>query len=173
LLNLVHVVSKWGMVPQCPVFMGGLSSRTVPAVCTGPPWSKWSTTMRRPKLRRPPEIPLISVKPQQSLSLLIGVLLKSWKSIYNHRCCPISAIILTTSKWEAIPEICRCSLKLVKTSVLGGSGSPLHLSPPVQWAGTADSPKLCAPSKTLSLFCWCLFLLLHLSPFRSMLDGGW
>ncbi len=47
-LNLVHVVSKWRMVLQCPAFMGGLSSRTVPAVCTSPPWSKWSNLWRRP-----------------------------------------------------------------------------------------------------------------------------
>ncbi len=46
-LNLLHVVSKWGMAPQCPAFMGRLSSCTVPAVCTGPQCSKWSNLWRR------------------------------------------------------------------------------------------------------------------------------
>jgi hypothetical protein len=116
------------MAPHCPAFMGGLSSRTVLAVRTGPPWSKWSKTMRRPKLRRPPEIPLISVKPLQSLSLLIGVLSQSRKNTYNHRGCPISAITLTTSKLEAILEICRCSLKLSKgVGVWEGGLSPVPL----------------------------------------------
>ena len=52
-------------------------------------------------LWRLPEISLISVKPQQSLSLLIGALLKSRKNTTNHFCCPISAVILTTSELEA------------------------------------------------------------------------
>ncbi len=57
--------------------------------------------MRQPKTRRPPEIPLISVKSQQSLSLLIGALSKSRKNTNNHYCCPISAVTFTTSELEA------------------------------------------------------------------------
>jgi hypothetical protein len=62
-LNLVHVVPKWRMVPQCPAFMGRLFSHTVPADCTGPPWSKWSNLWCRPNTWRPPEISLFSAKP--------------------------------------------------------------------------------------------------------------
>ncbi len=62
---------------------------------------------------------------RQSLSLLIGILSLSRKNVYNHCCCPISAIILTTSNTEAILEICRCSLKLSKRGkgIWGGGGS--------------------------------------------------
>ncbi len=63
MLNLVHVVSKWGMVLQCPAFMGGPSSLNVPAAGTGPPCSKWSNLWRRPNTWPPPEISLISTKP--------------------------------------------------------------------------------------------------------------
>jgi hypothetical protein len=62
---------------------------------------KWLNLWRRPNLWRPPEISLISVKPQQSLSLPLGALLKSRKNTTDHCCCPISAVILTTSELEA------------------------------------------------------------------------
>ncbi len=62
---------------------------------------KWLNLWRRPNLWRPPEISLISVKPQQSLSLPIGALLKSRKHTTDHCCCPISAVILTISELEA------------------------------------------------------------------------
>ncbi len=100
---------------------------------TGPPWSKWSNLWRRPNTWRPPEISLFSAKPQQSLSLLIGVLSKNRKKTNGHCCCPISTVILTTSKLEAILEICRCSLKLVKSIVClgwgGGGGKVLSTAP--------------------------------------------
>ncbi len=104
-----------------------LPYHTVPAVCTGPPCSKWSNLWRRPDTWHPPEISLISTKPQQSLTLLIGVLLKNQKNISNHYCCPISAVILLTSKLEAILEICRCSLKLSKRVRVWGGLSPVPL----------------------------------------------
>ncbi len=63
MLNHVHVVSKWRMVLQCSAFMGGISSCTVPAVCTSLPCSKWSNLWRRPNTWRLPEILLFSAKP--------------------------------------------------------------------------------------------------------------
>jgi hypothetical protein len=105
--------------------MGVLSSLTVPAVCTGPPCSKWSNLWRRPNTWHPPEISLFSAKPEQC------VLLQNRKNISNHYCCPISAVILTTSKLEAVLEICRCSLKLSNWGKGRGGGlsqAPLHLS---------------------------------------------
>ncbi len=79
------------------------------------------------------------------------------------------------SKLEAIQENHGCSLKLVKMVCLwgGGGGSPLHLLPPVWWAGTTGCLRLCAHGGTLSLSYQCLFLLLLLSLFHGKLDGGW
>ncbi len=62
-LNCVHVDSKWGMVPQCPAFMCGLSPVLYRLLVSTWHASKWSNLWRRPNLWRPPEISLISVKP--------------------------------------------------------------------------------------------------------------
>ncbi len=128
-LNLEHVVSKWGMVPQCPAFMGELSPVLYRLLVQAHHAQKWSKSMRQPKIRHPHEIPLISVKSQQSLTLITGVLSLNRKNGNNHCCCPISAFILTTSELEAILEICCCSLKLSKRgkSKGGGEDSPWHL----------------------------------------------
>ncbi len=91
------------LLPPC--FYGRTLSCTVPAICTGPPKSTW-----QPKVWLPLGIPLLSVKSQQTLTWLTSVLSLSRKNVHNHHCCPISAIILTTSKLEAILKICRCSL---------------------------------------------------------------
>jgi hypothetical protein len=45
-------------------FYGRTLSRTVPAVCTGPPCQGWPKSFRQPKVWLLPEIPLISVKSQ-------------------------------------------------------------------------------------------------------------
>ncbi len=101
MLNLEHVVSKWGMSYLGPAFMGGLSPVPYRLLVPDRHAQKWLNLWPRPNLWRPPEISLISVKPQQSLTLLIGALLKSRKNTTNHCCCPISAVILTTSELEA------------------------------------------------------------------------
>jgi hypothetical protein len=75
---------------------------------------KWPKSMRQPKVWLPPGIPLISIKSQSSLTRLTSVLSLSQKNLDNHYCCPISAIILTTSKLEAILKIYCCSLKTVQ-----------------------------------------------------------
>ncbi len=73
------------------------------------------------KSLRPPEISLISVKPQQSLFLLIGPLLKSRKDTTDHCCCPISAVILTTSELEANLENQRLASVLYAREKGGGA----------------------------------------------------
>jgi hypothetical protein len=103
--------------------MGGLSPilyRLLVPACHA---KKWSKSTRQPKVRLPPGIPLISVKTQQSLTLLISVLSLNRKNVDNHYCCPISDITLTTSKLEAILKIYHCSLKLSKRGrgVRGGA----------------------------------------------------
>jgi hypothetical protein len=155
------------MVPQCPAFIGGLSPVLYWLLVPAPHASKWSN------LWRPPEISLISVKPEQSLFLLIGVLSKNRKNKNDHYHCPISVFILLTSKLEAILEDYRCSLKLVKSSVSGGGGlSSATPSTCLASRYSGGSLRLCAHGGTLSLFYQCLFLLLYLSRFRSKLDGG-
>jgi hypothetical protein len=62
MLNCVHVVSKRGMSPPCPAFMGGLSPVPCRLLVAARHAQKWSKTRRRPKTRRLPEIPLISVQ---------------------------------------------------------------------------------------------------------------
>jgi hypothetical protein len=130
---------------------------------------KWSKLWRLSKPWRPPGFSLFSPEPQQSLTLLTGVLLKNRKNVGNHYCCPVPAIILTASELEAIREICRCSLKLSKKWGKGvGGGNLPGTSPPIQQVALGNA-RLVTP---FSLSCRCLFLLLHLSPFRGKLDGG-
>jgi hypothetical protein len=97
---------------------------------------KCPKSTRQPKVWLQPGIPLISVKSQQFLTQLISVLSLSRKNVYDHCCCPISAIILTTPKLEAILEIYRGSYKTVQRDriiwgggggrVLSGTSSPAH-----------------------------------------------
>ncbi len=101
MLNRVNGVSKWGMSSPSPAFMDRFSSLLYRLLVPARHAQKWLNLWRRPSLWHPPEISLVSVKPQQSLSLLIGALLKSWKNTTIHCCCPISAVILTTSELEA------------------------------------------------------------------------
>jgi hypothetical protein len=99
--NLAHAHAHAGMSPPGPAFMGRLFPVLYRLLVPSRHAQIWLNLWRRPNLWRPPEISLISVKPQQSLSLLIGALLKSRKNTNNHCCCPISAVILTTSELEA------------------------------------------------------------------------
>ncbi len=106
-----------------PSFYGRTLSHTVPAPCTSPPCQEMAKSTRQPKVRLPPGILLIPVKSQQSLTLLTGVL-------SLHRCCTVSAVILTTSKLEAILKIYRCSLKTVQRGRGAGGGAlPCTSSP--------------------------------------------
>jgi hypothetical protein len=73
-----------------------------------------SQSTRQPKVWLPPGILLISVKLKKSLTRLTSVPSLSRKKVHNHLCCPVSAIILTTSKLEAILKIYSRSLKTVQ-----------------------------------------------------------
>jgi hypothetical protein len=73
-MNLEHVVSKWGESSCRPAFMGGLSPVLYQLFVPARHAKKWSKSMRQPKVRLPPGIPLISVKTQHSLTLLTSVL---------------------------------------------------------------------------------------------------
>ncbi len=103
--------------------MGGLSPVLYRLLVPARLAKKWSKSTRQPNIRQPPGIPQISVKTQQSLTLLISVLSLNQKNMDNHYCCPISVVTLTTSKLEAILKIYRCSLKLSKRGrdVKGGA----------------------------------------------------
>jgi hypothetical protein len=68
------------------------------------------------------------VKTLASLFLLTGVLLKSRKYTNTYFHCPISVFIFMASKLEAVLEIRRCGLKLVKRGV--GDGGGLSSAPP-------------------------------------------
>ena len=54
------------------------------------------------------------------LSRLLSVLSLSWKFVYDHYCCPISAIILTTPKLEAILDFWRGCWKTFPNEMGGG-----------------------------------------------------
>jgi hypothetical protein len=82
--------------------------------------------------------------------------------------------ILMTSRLEAILENNRCSLKLVKRGIAVGGGGALlctsfHLSGDQVQQVAAGYARRVVP---LSLSYQCLFLLIHLSLFRSKLDRG-
>ncbi len=85
-LILEHVVSKWGVSSHHSAFRGRLSPVPYRLFVPAHHAQKWSKSMLKPKIRRPPGMPLISVKSQQSLSLLIGTLSKSHKNTSNHYC---------------------------------------------------------------------------------------
>ncbi len=89
------------------------------------------------------------------LTRLISVLSLSRKIIHDHYCCPISAIMLTTSKLEAILKIWRGSWKLSKMGwdcVWGGGGPLAGTSPPAHAAG-AQVASGYMPGDTLSGCC--------------------
>ncbi len=100
-LNCIHVDSKWGRNSLCPAFLCGFSPFMYQLLVLARHTKKWSKVWSRPKYWRLPKISLISVRPQQSLSLLIGVLSKSGEHTNNHHHCPMSVFILTTSGLEA------------------------------------------------------------------------
>jgi hypothetical protein len=110
-----------------PSFYGRTLFLTVPAACTGPPClemvqihvatknqgSAWNSTNFS-------QVTAVSISAYRCP-------INELKNVNNHCCCPISAIILTTSKLE----ICRFSRKLSKRGkgIWGGGGGKLSLAP--------------------------------------------
>ncbi len=108
MLNRVHVDSKWGMVPQRPAFMGGLSSHTVPARHS----QRWSNLWRRPNTWRPPGFSLFSPYNKCTLQKLVLLLDLStlhkpvltwctWTCMDNRSLC-WSRHVYTTCGWAAL-----------------------------------------------------------------------
>ena len=110
-----------------PCFYGRTLSCTVPAACTSLPCFKMVKSLAQAKS-------LASAWNFTDFSQTIAVSISAYRCLIknskNMNDRPVSAIILMTSKLEAILKICRCSLKLVKSSVGGGelSSAPLRLS---------------------------------------------
>ncbi len=172
-----HVVSKWEEGSGCPAFMGGPSPVLYWLFVPARHAKKWPKSTRQPKVWLLSGIPLISVKSQQFLTQLISVLSLRRKNVHDHCCCPISAIILTTSKLEAILKDYRDSLKTVQWGrIIWGGGGGGRFS----WYLSTCPGCRCVGS--LGLHTWwhlfyllfrCLFLLLHLSLYRGKLGGSW
>jgi hypothetical protein len=97
-----------------PRFYGRTLSRTLPAACTGPPCQEMAqihaATRSLASAWNSTDFCQITIIP----TLLTRVLSLSRKNEDNHYCCPISAIILMTSKLEAILKIYCGSLKTVQ-----------------------------------------------------------
>ncbi len=114
------------------------------------------------------------------LSQLLSVLALSRKLLHDHCCCPISAIILTASKLEAILNFWRGYRKNVPND-MGGGGGERGLRGE---GGPCERSSACAgheSASSLRLYSWwhhsCYqsivsFLLLHLSLYRSRLGGS-
>ncbi len=80
-------------------------SRTVPAVCTSPPCLEMAQIHATTKSQASAWNSTNSCQITKFLTRLISVLSLSRKNVHDHYCCPISAVILTTSKLEAILKI--------------------------------------------------------------------
>ncbi len=104
--------------PSLLCFYGRSPSLTVPAACTGP---TCQNIRRSQKYWRPSIFSPIPVKTPKILSRLQSVLSLSRKFVYDHCCCPRSAIILTSSKMEAILDFWRGCQDLSQIQ-LGGGG---------------------------------------------------
>ncbi len=91
--NRVHVDFKWGMVPQCPAFMGGLSPILYRLLVPARHASKWSNIWRRPNLWCLPEISLVSVKPKQSISAHRCPIKKWWTHKWSPSLSNVSSYI--------------------------------------------------------------------------------
>jgi hypothetical protein len=89
---------------QAALLLWAALSRTVPAVCTGPPCQEMAQIHEATKSQASAWNSTNSCQITKSLTRLISVLSLSRKNVHDHCCCPISAI-MTTSKLEAILKI--------------------------------------------------------------------
>ncbi len=91
------------------------------------------------------------------LTLLISILSLSRKNVHNHRCCPISAVILMTSKLEAVLKIYHGSCKTDQRGrIIWAGGPPPGTSPPAQTIG-AQVASGYMPGDTISSCCSSVF----------------
>jgi hypothetical protein len=115
---------------QAALLLWAALSRTVPAVCTGPPCQEMAQIHAATKNQVSAWNSTNSCQITKFLTRLLSVLSLSRKNVHDHSCCPISAVILTTSKLEAILKILRGSWKTAQESRIigGGGGSPTGTS---------------------------------------------
>jgi hypothetical protein len=113
----LHAVDKCGIASGRPAFYGQTLSRTVPAYSTGPPCRKRHKFWRQQYIG----ISLKFTDFRQTIAayLLTGVQSKKVKTKSDHHHCPISVYTLMTSKIEAVIEIHRWGLWLLKWGVGG------------------------------------------------------
>jgi hypothetical protein len=87
---------------QAALLLWAVLSCTVPAVCTGPPCQEMAQIHTATKSQASAWNSANSCQITKFLTRLISVLSLSRKNLHDHRCCPISAVILKTSNLEAI-----------------------------------------------------------------------
>ncbi len=90
---------------QAALLLWAALSRTVPAVCTSPPCQEMPQIHAATKSQAAAWNSTNSCQITKFLTRLISVLSLSQKNVHDYCCCPISAVILTTSKLEVILHI--------------------------------------------------------------------
>ncbi len=100
-----HMQSPSEEKAQAALLLWAALSRTVPAVCTGLPCQEMAQIHVATKSQASAWNSTNSCQITKFLTRLISVLSLSRKNVHDHCCCQISAVILTTSKLEAILKI--------------------------------------------------------------------
>jgi hypothetical protein len=90
---------------QAALFLWAALSRIVPAACTGPPCQEMAQIHAATKCQASAWNSTNSCQITKFLTQLISFQSLSRKNVHDHCCCSISAVILTTSKLEAILKI--------------------------------------------------------------------
>jgi hypothetical protein len=85
---------------QAALLLWAALSHTVPAVCTGLPCQETAQIHTATKNHVAAWNSTNSCQITKFLTRLTSVLSLSRKNVHDHRCCPISAVLLTTSKLE-------------------------------------------------------------------------
>ena len=99
---------------QAALLLWAALSRIVPAACIVPPCQEMAQIHAATKSQASAWNSSNSCQITKFLTLLISILSLSRKNVHDHCCCSISAVILTTSKLEAILKIYRSSYKTVQ-----------------------------------------------------------
>ncbi len=118
---------------QAALLLWAALSRTVPAVCTGPPFQEMAQIHAATKSQVAAWNSANSCQITKFLTRLRSVLSLRRKNVRDHCCCPISAVTLMTSKLEESFIYSKAVEKLSKRQdYVGGGGRglsqvPLHL----------------------------------------------
>ncbi len=133
--------------------------------------NEWPKSTRKPKSQAAAWNFTNSCQITKILSQLKSVLSLSRKIVHDYCCCPVSAVILKTSKLEAILKIWRGCWKLSQWGRGVGGTSCGRLSS-CAGCGSASSLRLHAWWHHSLLLFQCLFLPFHLSLYRGKLGGS-